>query len=158
MKTMAICYHEGFLALIIVRRGAVFDWRRYRVMRSQRSRFAALIARFASEYRMTSVVLDPRQRIRLPRTITPHYLSLREAKRTLLPNGARPTHRAVVQHLADRCPTLRPLISVAAATGTVSVTKRWQMALLLAAALGFAHGNEQAVDPVDDQDRSFHSS
>ncbi len=138
-KVLAACYHDQYLALVVLAGGSLYDWRRHRLPAKAKPKVGSLIAQLAANYGITDVVVDPRQRIRLPRGIVPRHLSLADAKDRLLPDHIRPTHSMVIQQLVQRNRWMQPLATIAPVTGRVSMTKPWQTAILLSCVLALAH-------------------
>jgi hypothetical protein len=142
---MAACYRSTHLALVLAQGSTILAVERHRIrQRHPRTRLADLLASFARDYGVTTLLVEPdgplvRAARRLPVATAVHTLPLDSAKVRLLGSDVRRvTYRALYRHLLAREPQLRRFATILPVTGDVATSDRWGMVTLLAAALAVA--------------------
>lgn len=139
---LALCYRSGYLTLAAFGDGDLIEVRvkRLRNRRDRSKTMRALIQKFALDYAVDGVVVEPGSRLEelaqalsLP-TIA---MSLKQAKALLLPERQAPTHGQLYELLIKENPKFRRLVNVNPKNGK-PLTQQWRLLSLLSVALGLA--------------------
>lgn len=137
MPFVAAVYRVPFVTMTVISPGEIADIVRWRVPSDDAAR--ARVRKLLKDYRCRSLVTEPESRLlslgdELGLDIV--RLSLRDAKRWLLPSGSERTHIALYAHLLDRYPSLSRFTNVSGTTGKFDLFARWRNEKLLSCALG----------------------
>lgn len=140
------------LVLLFIEDGEVVNVRRHRISRSIRTERAKRhILSFARDHDVWTVLVEPGFWLGVILTAVPELtvipFSSEEAKEQLLEEPTDQNNIGLVNYAIERDPRLKRFMTVAdKETGEVSMTRPWQMVVMIAAAVGFAHADRLQDD------------
>jgi hypothetical protein len=147
---LAVCYRSGYITLAVFADGELAEVRTKR-LRDQRTKTMAmksLIRRFALDYAVDTVVVEPENVLDdLVRTLglPSMKLTLAEAKEYLLPDSERPTHSALYELLSKQGSPFRRLVNINPKNNNL-ITQQWRLVSLFPVALGLAAIKKSVVE------------
>lgn len=149
---LAACYRSGYLTLAVFAGNELKEVRvkRLRDQRTKTTAMQSLIRKFALDYAVDGVVVEPSSTVEaivhaLGLSALP--LTLKDAKRRLLPEHKEQTHRALYDLLVKPSSPYRRLVNVYPRDGAL-ITQQWRLVSLLSVALGLAALQKSTLLPT----------